>query len=101
MQPDKIDEISKLELPRKWQLIQLFAAHIFTGALVSCFLLYWDKAEFIITKAFNARTYAVIFGIFFMTGIISGFFAAMRGVQILIKILRIANMVNKNLKEDE
>jgi ABC-type thiamin/hydroxymethylpyrimidine transport system permease subunit len=100
MQPDKIEEIKKLELPRKWQLFQLFAAHIFTGSLVACFLLYWDKAEFIITKAFNSRTYAVIFGIFFMTGIVSGFFSAMRGMQILVKIFRLANMV-KNLKDDE
>lgn len=96
MPPQKIEEIRKLELPRRWELIQLFSSHILAGSVVACLLLYWDKAESIITKAFNARTYAVIFGVFFIIGVVSGFLSAMRGLQILVKLLRLAKNINDN-----
>lgn len=95
--PKSKEEVRKLELPPKWQLLQLYSLHTFAGALVACISLSWEKIEKIITNGLGTQFYAVMFACFVIAGILSGFIAGTKGLQLLIHLIRIT----KNLKEDE
>lgn len=97
MSPDKKEEIKKLKLPKVIEAIQVVMLQILAGSISACCLLYWSKGEEIVTKAWGAPAYSIIFATFFMAGVISGFAAGTKGVQLLIHLIR----VTKNIKDDE
>jgi hypothetical protein len=96
MPPEKIEEIKKLELPYRWQMIQLFSLHIFAGSLLACIALSWEKAEKIIIAGLGNHFYAIAFALFAMIGIVSGFIGGMKALQFLIQLIRIS----KNFKDE-
>jgi hypothetical protein len=104
MAPEKVEEIRKLELPKKWQILQLVSLHIFAGAVVACLMLSYGKIEEAIEKGFEAMhkgwgtpAYAIFFAIFVMIGVVSGFLGGIKALQLLIHLIRIT----KNIKDDE
>lgn len=82
------EDLKKVELPRIWQVLQLWSLQSLAGSLISIAFLLNESVSKALIKAFGDKNYAIILAAFLIVGAVSCYGAGTKGVQLLLHVIR-------------
>jgi hypothetical protein len=83
------DDLDKVELPKIWQIIQLWSVQSMVGSIGSSYFITLDWVSKAVIKGLGATGYGILLGTFLVLGAISIWGAGTKGFQYGIKMIKL------------